>query len=612
MRRRGRARGWLAFEWWHIRVADDAYNRQAMEEARQTNSRQRYNNKKHRKKGREEKNQHPMDDASVPSETNNSTERSDTNLDKVDFIQQAEAICYQQSPFCTMTMSNTNDENAEMGGELSTNGKDESVTAVIGSFSTTTPSSLTTRSHPIDKEIVGKQFLADNIITLIPVDESGASTKESSGLLDTKEPEDRSERSPGSLTGKLKRLFQLDPSTHDDSEAPASPRPLSPTKTSVKRKVRFDSCCTLEGGRGRTRAVSQDISLTSEEGKRLARARFDGGKDVPDWDTRALAKLANKATGFVKRRVIMLGEKRDTGTDNWQRGDDTMDNENGETLETTETTQNPSSKKMFSDRVMRRPLSLEKQELLRCIGLDAFVTLRFLEFGFDVAFWPFLFSLITLIPVYATAKNNVVGFFSTTAVALAEGSPRHWMIVLFGCLQFSYILRRIWIEWEFFLPLRYDYLEHGDFVQEKYQEEYRRTCIVEYVPKSHRNDKALFQFFDSIFPGQIKRAEVLLNTEHLRSLINERLSHIIAYEDVYAKKVRRYAEFLRYKHITENSGPIKRCCRKTIFLPKEPEEPRIIVQQYVERPMGQGNFILNVSKTVRDYRTYRALDYHYS
>jgi Uncharacterized integral membrane protein len=55
----------------------------------------------------------------------------------------------------------------------------------------------------------------------------------------------------------------------------------------------------------------------------------------------------------------------------------------------------------------QRPLVQSDAELLRCIGLDTFVMIRFLRFCFDVTFYPFLVSLLLLIPTYY--NNNYDG-----------------------------------------------------------------------------------------------------------------------------------------------------------------------------------------------------------
>lgn len=54
----------------------------------------------------------------------------------------------------------------------------------------------------------------------------------------------------------------------------------------------------------------------------------------------------------------------------------------------------------------KRPLSESDSELLRCIGLDTFVMIRFLRFCFDVTFYPFVLSFFILIPTYYTNDYN--------------------------------------------------------------------------------------------------------------------------------------------------------------------------------------------------------------
>lgn len=56
----------------------------------------------------------------------------------------------------------------------------------------------------------------------------------------------------------------------------------------------------------------------------------------------------------------------------------------------------------------KRPLSQSDAELLRYIGLDTFVMIRFLRFCFDVTFYPFALSMMVLIPTYYT--NDWDGF----------------------------------------------------------------------------------------------------------------------------------------------------------------------------------------------------------
>lgn len=353
-------------------------------------------------------------------------------------------------------------------------------------------------------------------------------------------------------------------------------------------RVRFDDVYAKEG-RTSIRSFSRshtDVTLGTSESDRLAKLRYEK-EDVPfNWDKH----LAVKTAKFIKTQILML------------RDDDEQEDDE--------------HKKFLSRQVMRRPLSMEDQELLRCIGLDAFMVLRFLRFATDVFFWPMILALVTLVPLYITADNGAIGFFATTIVALIDPSgddkrAKYWLVVGFEYIHFCYILRRLWIEWELFMPLRYDFLEHGDFDNEKYKGQYRMTCLVEYIPASHKNDKALFQFFDTLFPERVKRAEVLLNTEHLRTLIRDRLNHIVAYENVFAKMVHERANYLRDCRVyEEHGGHVRGCCRE-LMKPEEPTEPRTVVIRKVDRADMGNVFLQPQTKKVYDSRTLFAREWHH-
>ena len=121
----------------------------------------------------------------------------------------------------------------------------------------------------------------------------------------------------------------------------------------------------------------------------------------------------------------------------------------------------------------KRPLTISDQELLRCVGLDTFVMIRFLRFGFDVTFYPFLLACLTLFPLYVTnsyegevtedgVEITTEGYFGITINALESGSPRLWVCWAFSVAYFCYVLWRQWVEWETFIALRFDFLANGD------------------------------------------------------------------------------------------------------------------------------------------------------
>ena len=181
-------------------------------------------------------------------------------------------------------------------------------------------------------------------------------------------------------------------------------------------------------------------------------------------------------------------------------------------------------------------LTEPEQELLRCVGLDIYLLLRFARLGFDATYYPFLVSCVTILPVYyAAAPDSTTRFLSLTINDMENGSRLIWVVVVFSVAFFFYVLRRLWIEWEIFIQLRHNFLAHGarhfrdiDRKQQKYQ----KTCIVECIPYSHRTDVALFNEFNALFPGQIEQAEMLLETSKLEELVDKRKKLIKRHENI--------------------------------------------------------------------------------
>jgi hypothetical protein len=365
----------------------------------------------------------------------------------------------------------------------------------------------------------------------------------------------------------------------------------SPSAAQSNRRVRFDDVWAREDttpSRAVVRANS-NVTLGSRESQRLAKLRFEEDAVQSNWDT----EFARKTARFIKNRILMM-----------------RDNEEEEPPAQASVVEQ--QKRFISRQIMRRPLKAEDQELLRMLGLDAFMILRFLRLSTDVFFWPLLLAAVTLLPLYLTSDNGLaIGYFETTIIALIGSTGKYWLVVGFEYIHFCYILRRLWIEWELFMPLRYDFLEHGDFEKEKYKDQYRLTCLVEFVPAMHKNDQNLFHFFDTLFPGQVKRAEVLLNTEYLRKLIRERLEHIVAYENVFAKMVHERATYLRGIESYENHGAARRCCRSVMPKPREPSEPRKVVIHTVDRTDMHNAFVNPQTSKVKDPRTWYAREWHH-
>ncbi|KAK1743603.1 membrane protein [Skeletonema marinoi] len=189
-------------------------------------------------------------------------------------------------------------------------------------------------------------------------------------------------------------------------------------------------------------------------------------------------------------------------------------------------------------------LTEPEKELLHCVGLDIYLLIRFTRLGFDLTYYPFLVSCITVLPVYHVAsiegasRNN---YLSNTINSIENGSQLIWVVLVFSVVYFLYVLRRLWVEWEVFIQLRHDFLARGTrhfYHNNAFTTKYQKTCIVECVPDEYRTDAALFDTFNKLFPNQIECAEMLAETSKLDALVGERKKLIVRHEN--ADALHRY------------------------------------------------------------------------
>ena len=235
------------------------------------------------------------------------------------------------------------------------------------------------------------------------------------------------------------------------------------------------------------------------------------------------------------------------------------------------------------------PPTVTDRELLRCVGLDCYTIIRFLRLGFEMTFWPFVVACVVLIPTYYTndydgsfeqvdnpeqsvggggtgfSTYTTTGYFSITINKLENKNNKLVVVWFYAIAYYLVFLRRLWVEWVVFCELREDFLANGDpsAIKEDDAEslkQFRNTCIVENIPASHRRDKDIFIFYNTLFPGQVRRAEIIVNSSQLSILIQERQNYIEQYESIYAKQIHQEREYERVMHlynegVTNRFGP---------------------------------------------------------
>lgn len=137
-------------------------------------------------------------------------------------------------------------------------------------------------------------------------------------------------------------------------------------------------------------------------------------------------------------------------------------------------------------------------------GLDGYFFLRFIRMNLRIcavtAFWAFLI----LIPLYSTGtQNGQVGWYHLSAANVEAGNWRMWIPSCFAYLFTGFIFFVIKQEYRHFLDLRMEFLARGNSHVIK---QHHYSLLVENIPRELRSEKALFDYFDKLFPGKVHSA----------------------------------------------------------------------------------------------------------
>ena len=173
----------------------------------------------------------------------------------------------------------------------------------------------------------------------------------------------------------------------------------------------------------------------------------------------------------------------------------------------------------------RAALDVEQDELLRCVGLDSYMFLRFLRLSARLCGVGTCLAVV-LIPVFATgdeAGNHTLQFNQLTLARVEAGSDRLWAALIAWFIFVGFTLWYFHAEWKLYSKNRYAFLARGDVDM---QREYRYAVRVEQIPSKYRSDQALYDYFDRLFPGQVQQATVFVETPELNKLIQERQHNI--------------------------------------------------------------------------------------
>jgi len=176
----------------------------------------------------------------------------------------------------------------------------------------------------------------------------------------------------------------------------------------------------------------------------------------------------------------------------------------------------------------------------KCGGLDAYFFLRYIKMCMRITLVSGLWGMILLWPVFASGGNISEGWYYFSMANVTQGSWRTWFPTIFMWFLTFYILFAMKEEYKHYLELRMQYLAEGDV---NMNPQTQHSLMIEEIPREIRNDKALYTYFDALFPGKVHSAYVVLNIPDLERIASKRrravrrLEKSIAYYEATSKRL---------------------------------------------------------------------------
>ena len=166
-------------------------------------------------------------------------------------------------------------------------------------------------------------------------------------------------------------------------------------------------------------------------------------------------------------------------------------------------------------------------------GLDSYFFLRYIRMNLRICSVTCIWAFIILIPTYIGGYNNDQdGWYHMSVANLLDNSWRLWIPTIFAYFFSGFTCFVMRQEYRHFLELRMDFLARGTSY---INPQHHYSLMVENIPHELRSEKALSDYFESLFPGKVHSTSMVLNLHDLESIatrcmrVCRRLEKSIAY-----------------------------------------------------------------------------------
>jgi hypothetical protein len=164
-------------------------------------------------------------------------------------------------------------------------------------------------------------------------------------------------------------------------------------------------------------------------------------------------------------------------------------------------------------------------------GLDGYFYLRFIRACVRITLISTFWAFVILVPVYASGRRcdeegvdcaenssslaeRPEGWYYISMVNLKHDSWQVWVPTVFIYLFSGFVVFVMKQEYKHFMELRMDFLGRG---QPNVHPQERYSLIVENIPVQLRSNRALYDYFNHLFPGKIHSVTVVLDLPELEA-----------------------------------------------------------------------------------------------
>ena len=156
-------------------------------------------------------------------------------------------------------------------------------------------------------------------------------------------------------------------------------------------------------------------------------------------------------------------------------------------------------------------------------GLDAYFFLRYIRICLKITAVSGLWGVIILWPTFYTGSGDMSGFYRLSMSNVLQSHWRLWVPTIFVWLMTFYVVYLLDVEFKHFISVRMEFLGRGGGEIANIHAQTRYSIMVEKIPPELRSEKALFNYFNELFPGKVHSANVVMNVQELEQLIHRRL-----------------------------------------------------------------------------------------